>query len=98
MIINLETNYLPNVVIPNDYFYENYGITNAEIIAKSGIKQRRRTRPEENTNSMAIEAVKKVFFESPLSLNEIDLIIGATYTPYDTFKWSHFGKKIITLQ
>ncbi|MDK2977864.1 MAG: 3-oxoacyl-[acyl-carrier-protein] synthase [Bacteroidales bacterium] len=84
MLINLIKNYLPNVVIPNDYFFENYGITNEEIIAKSGIKQRRRTQPNENTNSMAIEAVKKAFFELPFPLNEIDLIIGATYTPYDT--------------
>ncbi len=76
MIINLVTNYMPDVVIPNDYFFENYGITNDEIIAKCGIKQRRRTLPNENTNSMAIEAVKKAFFELPFPLNEIDLIIG----------------------
>ncbi len=84
MIINLISDYIPEAVIPNDYFFENYGITNEEIIAKSGIKQRRRTQPNENTNSMAIEAVKKAFFELPFPLNEIDLIIGATYTPYDT--------------
>jgi 3-oxoacyl-[acyl-carrier-protein] synthase-3 len=84
MIINLVTNYLPNVVIPNDYFFENYGITNEEIIAKSGIKQRRRTLPSENTNTMAIEAVKKALLIFPFPINEIDLIIGATYTPYDT--------------
>jgi 3-oxoacyl-[acyl-carrier-protein] synthase-3 len=84
MIINLISDYIPETVIPNDYFFENYGITNEEIIAKSGIKQRRRTQPNENTNSMAIEAVKKAFFELPFPLNEIDLIIGATYTPYDT--------------
>jgi 3-oxoacyl-[acyl-carrier-protein] synthase-3 len=84
MIINLVTNYLPNVVIPNDYFFENYGITNEEIIAKSGIKQRRRTLPNENTNSMAIEAVKKALHIMPFPIDEIDLIIGATYTPYDT--------------
>jgi 3-oxoacyl-[acyl-carrier-protein] synthase-3 len=84
MIINLVTNYLPNVVIPNDYFFENYGITNEEIIAKSGIKQRRRTLPNENTNSMAIEAVKKALPLLPFPIDEIDLIIGASYTPYDT--------------
>jgi len=84
MIINLVTNYLPNVVIPNDYFFENYGITNEEIIAKSGIKQRRRTLPNENTNSMAIEAVKKALPLLPFPIDEIDLIIGVSYTPYDT--------------
>lgn len=84
MIINLVTNYMPDVVIPNDYFFENYGITNDEIIAKCGIKQRRRTLPNENTNSMAIEAVKKTLHIMPFPINETDLIIGATYTPYDT--------------
>lgn len=84
MIINSVADYIPDFVIPNEYFFANYGITDNEIFSKSGIKQRRRTRPDENTNSMAIEAVKKVFFNLPFSINEIDLIIGATYTPYDT--------------
>ncbi len=84
MIINLVIDYIPDIVIPNEYFSVNYGITNEEIVAKSGIKQRRRTRPNENTNSMAIEAVKKALPDLPFQINEIDLIIGATYTPYDT--------------
>ncbi|HNW71932.1 MAG TPA: ketoacyl-ACP synthase III [Candidatus Paceibacterota bacterium] len=84
MIINLVTDYIPDVVIPNKYFFDNYGITNNEIVSKSGINQRRYVSAAENTNSMAIEAVKKAFPELPFSINEIDLIIGATYTPYDT--------------
>ena len=84
MIINHVTHYIPDIVIPNEYFFAKYGITNEEIISKSGIKQRRRTRPDENTNSMAIEAVTKALPDLPFPINEIDLIIGATYTPYDT--------------
>jgi 3-oxoacyl-[acyl-carrier-protein] synthase-3 len=84
MIINHLTDYLPNTIILNEYFADKSGITNEEIISKSGIKQRRRTLSYENTNSMAIEAVKKALFDLPFSINEIDLIIGATYTPYDT--------------
>lgn len=57
MIINLATDYIPEVIIPNEYFFVRYGITNEEIVAKSGIKQRRRTRSDENTNAMAIDAV-----------------------------------------
>ena len=83
MIINLITDYLPDILIPNQYFFDNYGITN-EIVLKSGIKQRRRVRSDENTNSMAIEAVKKAHYDLPFPINEIDLIIGATYSPYDT--------------
>lgn len=84
MIINLVTDYIPDIVIPNEYFSVNFGITSEEIVAKSGIKQRRRIRSDENTNSMAIEAVKKALPDLPFQINEIDLIIGATYTPYDT--------------
>ncbi|MBP1593170.1 MAG: Beta-ketoacyl-acyl-carrier-protein synthase [Bacteroidetes bacterium] len=84
MIINNVTHYIPDIVIPNEYFFAKYGITNEEIISKSGIKQRRRTRPDENTNSMAIEAVTKALPDLPFPIIEIDLIIGATYTPYDT--------------
>lgn len=84
MIINYVSEYLPEIVITNDYFFENFGITNDEIVAKSGIKQRRYTRPNENTNTMAIEAIKNGFDKLPYSLDQIDLIIGVTYTPYDT--------------
>lgn len=84
MIINLITDYIPNIVIPNEYFFVNYGISNEEIINKCGIKQRRRTGLQENTNTMAIEAVKKALPNLPFPITEIDLIIGATYTPYDT--------------
>jgi len=84
MIINLISHYIPEVIVPNIYFTANYGISNEDIISKSGIHQRRRIQPGENTNSMAIEAVKKALPKLLFPINEIDLIIGATYTPYDT--------------
>lgn len=84
MFINCVSSYLPENIVSNDFFSLNYNINNSDIYNKSGIRQRRHTLPGENTNSMAIEAVKKAFFDLPFSLDEIDLIIGATYTPYDT--------------
>lgn len=84
MIINLVTAYLPSFVLSNDYFSDNYGISGDEIVAKSGIKQRRQTLPDENTNTMAIEAVKNAEGKLPYPIQDIDLIIGATYTPFDT--------------
>lgn len=84
MIINYVTDYLPEIIISNNYFFENFGITNETIISKSGINNRRYTQKFENTNTMAIDAVKKACFDLPFSFNEIDLIVGATYTPYDT--------------
>jgi len=84
MIINYITHYTPEIIVPNSYYTENYGISNEDIISKSGIKQRRRIRPDENSNTMAIEAVKKAYNNLPFPINEIDLIIGGTYTPFDT--------------
>lgn len=84
IIMNHVAEYLPEKVITNDFFIEKYGLSNDEIIAKSGIKQRRRTLANETTNTMAIKAISSAIGELPYNLNEIDLIIGATYTPYDT--------------
>lgn len=84
MIINYISHYTPAIVVPNLYFSINHGISDEEIISKSGIKQRRRISPDENTNSMAIEAVKKSYNHLPYPIGEVDLIIGATYTPFDT--------------
>jgi 3-oxoacyl-[acyl-carrier-protein] synthase III len=84
MIINSVTDYLPEVIISNEYFSKISGISNDDIISKSGIRERRRTRPDENTNTMAIEVMKKAIITLPFPISEINLIIGATYTPYDT--------------
>jgi 3-oxoacyl-[acyl-carrier-protein] synthase III len=45
---------------------------------------RRKALPGENTNTMGIETVRMASERLPYPLEEIDLIIGATYTPYDT--------------
>jgi 3-oxoacyl-[acyl-carrier-protein] synthase-3 len=84
MILNSVAHYLPDIVIPNLHFFVKYGISDEDIVAKSGIRQRRRTQAVENTNSIAIEAANKVLSVLPFPIEEIDLIIGATYTPYDT--------------
>lgn len=84
MIINYLTDYLPDNIISNGFFIGKMGLSNEEIISKSGIKQRRHTSFDENTNTMAIEAVKKAYKMLPFSINKLDLIIGASYTPFDT--------------
>ena len=70
MIINSVRDYLPNAIISNEFFLNKAGITNEEIVSKSGIKQRRHTQPNENTNSMAIEAVKIAYHDLPFPINE----------------------------
>ncbi len=84
MILNLVADYVPDLIVPNEYFLTNYGIPDEDIVSKSGIRQRRRTRPAENTNTIGIEATRRVLTGLPFPAEEIDLIIGATYTPFDT--------------
>lgn len=72
------------MVITNDYFFNICGLSDEYIFSKTGIRNRRRTRPHENTNTMATDAVSLAIPDLPYSIQDVDLIIGATYTPYDT--------------
>ncbi|WNJ19193.1 ketoacyl-ACP synthase III [Pontibacter sp. G13] len=84
MYINTLSHYLPSTVVPNSYFEPVNGITDEWIEARTGIKERRKAGPDENTNTMAVEAVRKALPNLPFPLEELDLIVGATYSPYDT--------------
>jgi len=84
MYIHGLAHYIPEKVIDNEYFSNLLGISEEEIIKKSGIKQRRKASAEENTNTMAIEAVKELMSKTGFDSSKIDLIVGATYSPYDT--------------
>ena len=84
MYINLASHYIPSNVIPNSYFLDKNGMDDESIIRKSGIRNRRRTSADENTNTMAISAIENGLDKLPYDITEVDLIIGATYSPYDT--------------
>ncbi|MBB5284852.1 3-oxoacyl-[acyl-carrier-protein] synthase-3 [Rhabdobacter roseus] len=84
MYINRVSHYLPSQVIGNEYFTELNNLSSEWIVERTGIHERRKAGPDENTNTMAIEAVRILLETIPYSKNEIDLIVGATYTPYDT--------------
>lgn len=84
MFINKVSHYLPKEVIGNEYFTQLNNLSSDWIIARTGIHERRRTSEGENTSTMAVNAVEALLEDAPYSKNEIDLIVGATYTPYDT--------------
>ncbi|MEI6152912.1 MAG: ketoacyl-ACP synthase III [Deltaproteobacteria bacterium] len=84
MYINAVGHYLPEIIISNDHYTNLTGLTDEWIYKRSGIKRRTKAGPEENTNTMSIEAMKTVINRLPYSLSDVDLIVGATYTPYDT--------------
>ncbi len=80
MYLNQVAHYIPTECVPNSYFAEVNGLTDDWIVARTGIKERSKAKVEENTNTMAIEVVKKLNAD----LSDVDLIVGASYTPYDT--------------
>ena len=82
--INGVGKHVPATCISNGFFKTKSGLLPDEIVAKCGVIERRVTQPHENTNTMAVEAVKEVIRKIDFDISEIDLIIGATYTPYDT--------------
>jgi 3-oxoacyl-[acyl-carrier-protein] synthase-3 len=86
MYINTLSHYLPSEVIGNEYFTKLNNLSSEWIVERTGIYERRKAGEGENTSTMAIEAVKLLLEDnnSPYSKNEIDLIVGGTYTPYDT--------------
>ena len=84
MYINAASHYLPSTTIPNEYYADLIGLSDEWIFKRSGIRSRTRANPPENTNTMSIEAAKPGIDRLPYPVEDIDLIIGATYTPYDT--------------
>jgi len=85
MYINTLSHYLPSEVIGNEYFTNLNNLSSEWIVERTGIYERRKAAQGENTSTMAIEAVKLLLEDNiPFSKNEIDLIVGGTYTPYDT--------------
>ena len=84
MYINTISHYFPSQVIGNEYFTQLNNLSTEWIAERTGIYERRKAGEGENTSTMAIAAVDILLENIPYSKNEIDLIVGATYTPYDT--------------
>lgn len=82
MYINAASHYLPDILIDNEYFTQRNGLSSDWIVERTGIEERRKAAPGENTNTMAIEATRRL--AEKVDLSGVDLIIGATYTPHDT--------------
>jgi 3-oxoacyl-[acyl-carrier-protein] synthase III len=84
MYINAAAHYLPETTVLNEYYTKLTGLTDEWIFKRSGIRKRTKARPDENTNTMSVEAVKLLVGRLAYPINDVDLIVGATYTPYDT--------------
>jgi len=84
MFINTISHYIPDQRVPNAYFKNLNGLDEEWIFDRTGIRTRSKADKSENANTMAVEAVSRAIEDLPFDIKEIDLIVGASYTPYDT--------------
>lgn len=84
MFIDSLGHYIPKELIPNTYFKQVNGLSDEWIFSRTGIKTRTKASETETTNSMGIEAVKNAAQNISFDIEKVDLVIGASYTPYDT--------------
>ena len=84
MYINHISAYIPEQIISNSYFKEINGLSDEWIEERTGIQERRKAGPEENSHTMGVEAVQAGLDSLPYPVGDINLIVGATYTPHDT--------------
>lgn len=84
MYINATGYYIPPTRVTNDYFKELNGLTSDWILQRTGIRSRSRATEKETMNYMCAEAVNNALPKLPYDINEVDLIVFASYTPSDT--------------
>lgn len=84
IFINAIGHYLPEEIVPNSHFEKMNGLTDEWISKRTGIKTRVRCGENENGNTIAIDAVAALKENYKCDLSDVDLIVGATYSPYDT--------------
>lgn len=84
MYLNAIAHYLPKRQVTNAYFESITDTTDEWLVSRTGIRERRRAQTGENTNTMALEAVKLLVAKLPFEAQTIDLLVSGTYTPYDT--------------
>lgn len=84
MFINATGYYIPQERIDNDHFLNLNGLTSEWIEKRTGIKTRSRAQDDENINTMSLEAVKNALPKLNYDISEVDLIVSASYSPYDT--------------
>ena len=84
MFINATGFYVPEEWVDNQHFLELNGLTSEWIEQRTGIRSRSKAKAEENINTMSMEAVRNALPKLPYDITDVDLIVSASYSPYDT--------------
>lgn len=84
MFINSTGFYIPKERVDNNYFFEVNGLTSDWILKRTGIQTRSKAAENEGHNSMGLAAIDDAIKTLPYNIKDIDLIVSASYSPYDT--------------
>ena len=84
MYINSTGCYVPEGRIDNDYFKDVNGLTSDWIVQRTGIQTRSKAGEGENVDSMGLAAVEDALKGLPYPITDVDLIVAAFYSVYDT--------------
>lgn len=84
MYINSIGYYIPEGRVYNDYFLNVNGLTSDWILKRTGISSRSIAAENEGHNSMGLDAIADAVSKLPYDIKEVDLIVSASYSPYDT--------------
>lgn len=84
MFINAIGYYIPEARIDNSHFLQINGLTPEWIEQRTGIRTRSRVKEGENVDTMAIDAVEAALPKLPYDIKDVDLIVAAAYSVYDT--------------
>jgi 3-oxoacyl-[acyl-carrier-protein] synthase III len=77
--------YLPSKILTNDDLARLVDTSDAWIVERTGIRERRIAAPGEATSDLALAAAKAALADAGMEAGRIDLIILATATPDQTF-------------
>ncbi len=84
MYINATGFYIPAGRVDNDHFLHVNGLTNDWIVQRTGIVTRSIVGEGEGSDSMGLAAIENALPSLPYDITDVDLIISACYSPYDT--------------
>lgn len=76
--------YVPARRLDNEHFARLSAREPQWFERRTGMRSRSRAASGENTATMAVEAVSRIATTHPALLAQADLVIGASYTPWDT--------------
>lgn len=84
MYINSIGYYVPAGRVDNAHFLNVNGLTSDWIEQRTGILMRSKASADENPDTMGLDAVADAIKRLPYDIKDVDLIVAASYSVYDT--------------